>query len=438
MLFVVLVGLCLGELVAVVEICRHGGRSPVRFVEEWDSLEVWPEGPGELLGSGMRQQFLLGSVMRKNYLGAGKLLSGVYNESEIFVFSSDFNRTIMSAQSQVQGLFPAGTGERVSEKASRGSVLPPISVKDVERISDDLGAKALPYGTQLVPIHSDSTIRQYALSSSRACPYYGSLISYKKQMSSEKEKIFDQYSDVIKTIQLELNYTEEEAQSQVSDIIDSLISHNFAFGKLPLGFNSTFFTRGQRLQDRLKSFFDFEPDLLARFAGTALLSLVVSDLSLAQKTGKKFFLYSAHDTTLSCALAFLEQDYSVQPPFASSLIFELHKEEKGLFLEVKYNGKKLKVAGDLEKFSFERFQEYVGERSIRDLVQRCKEVPSDEVLQGLEEEYVGLSEVKTQRNVLSGTFIAGVLVFASILTAVYSKFGRKSMLEEHLIPINPI
>lgn len=436
MIFVVLLAICTAELVAVVEICRHGARTPIHFIEAWDSLQVWPEGPGELLPSGMRQHFLLGVVMRKTYLE--KLLSGGFNETEVFVFSSDYNRTIMSAQSQLQGLFPAGTGEQVSKNAPRNSLLPPILVKDLEKINDDLKTAALPHSTQLIPIHSDSTIRQYALSSSHACPYYDSLISHKKQMVSEQQKIFSQYSDVISTIQQKLNFTEKQAQSKVSSIMDSLISHNFAFGTLPLGFNSTFFAQGQKLQDRLKSFFDFEPDLLARYAGTALLNLIASDLSQAQKTGKKFFLYSAHDTTLSCALAFLEQDFSVKPPFASSMVFELHKEEEGLFLEVKYNGKKMKLNGNLEKFRFERFQEYVNERSINDFENKCKEVPSDEVLKGLEAQDAGLFGVENERDVISGSLVAGVLMFASLLIVAYSKYGPISMLKEPLIPLNPI
>ena len=48
--------------------------------------------------------------MRKKYIEENNLLSNNYNPKELYVRATDVNRTIVSVLSQLQGLYPNGTG----------------------------------------------------------------------------------------------------------------------------------------------------------------------------------------------------------------------------------------------------------------------------------------------------------------------------------------
>ena len=115
MLFFLLLSLCSAqELLHVIELCRHGARSPIHF-QPWDNSTVWPEGKGQLTPAGMRQHFLIGHELRNRYIINTPLLSANFTQQEISIFSSDVNRTLQSAVSQMQGLYPPGTGPNLRD-----------------------------------------------------------------------------------------------------------------------------------------------------------------------------------------------------------------------------------------------------------------------------------------------------------------------------------
>lgn len=57
----------------------------------------------------MAQQFRLGKYIRKRYNG---FLSNIYSPFEIYYRSSDYNRTLVSAQANLAALFFPGETER--------------------------------------------------------------------------------------------------------------------------------------------------------------------------------------------------------------------------------------------------------------------------------------------------------------------------------------
>ena len=61
-------------------------------------------GPGQLTSVGKRQHFHLGQFLRQQY--GDRLLGEVYSEEELEVRSTDVDRTLMSAQANLAGLFP--------------------------------------------------------------------------------------------------------------------------------------------------------------------------------------------------------------------------------------------------------------------------------------------------------------------------------------------
>ena len=96
-----------GALKFVHVIFRHGDRSPISHypTDPYSARSEWPVGPGQLTSIGKSQHFLLGQQLRQTY-GGGRLLGDVYTEEEVVVRSTDVDRTLMSAQANLAGLFP--------------------------------------------------------------------------------------------------------------------------------------------------------------------------------------------------------------------------------------------------------------------------------------------------------------------------------------------
>ena len=96
------------EALAAVEVFRHGDRTPIAtFATDAYQPATWLTEPGQLTPRGMRAHYETGERLRKRW---GDDWLGSYSPSKVFVRSTDVNRTLQSAFSQLAGLFPEGTG----------------------------------------------------------------------------------------------------------------------------------------------------------------------------------------------------------------------------------------------------------------------------------------------------------------------------------------
>ena len=84
---------------------RHGARGSYQSFDyrNWKDIinEKWI-GAGELTLIGMRMHYLLGVAIRKKYKN---FLSLNYNPNEIYIISTNVNRTLVSAYSNLKGIF---------------------------------------------------------------------------------------------------------------------------------------------------------------------------------------------------------------------------------------------------------------------------------------------------------------------------------------------
>ena len=87
--------------------------------------------------------------MRKEYIYNQNLLSPSFNHEEVFFFSTPVNRTLMSAQSHLLGLYPPGTGPKLT-MSNNAIIYPPYKNIEHEAVSDGY---ALPYGIQPFPLY---------------------------------------------------------------------------------------------------------------------------------------------------------------------------------------------------------------------------------------------------------------------------------------------
>lgn len=88
--------------VMIVELNRHGARAPItRLTDVIKSPWIEKTGKGELSPVGERQKYLLGKNLFYKY---PELFSKGLNNEEFYIRSTDFNRTIMSAFSEIFGV----------------------------------------------------------------------------------------------------------------------------------------------------------------------------------------------------------------------------------------------------------------------------------------------------------------------------------------------
>jgi hypothetical protein len=371
--FLWMISVVAGRLLAVLEVCRHGARAPITL-QPWENASVWPEGEGGLTAAGMRQHYLLGAELRRRYALEQNLLSPTMNASEFYVFSSPVERCIMSAQSQLLGLYPAESGRKMNRINESVEIRPPIHVNTDDIPSGDF---PLPFGVQVVPIHNDEEERQFQIVPKESCEYYGELIDEREGQKSEIQKLFDKYEDVVNVVMEELGWNKETAQKKFRKVMDSVTSGVFHGKTVPERFTSQdFIERGEKLSILLKNFHQFEPEFLSRLAGSFIFTQILNDFNavISKETARKLFIYSGHDTTLSFMLAFLKFDYSNAPVFASTFIFELSEENDTYFITIKYNDVEQKLENcEGQKCSFDEFKEFVERRRVNDYKKVCSE-----------------------------------------------------------------
>lgn len=125
------------KLIMSIDLIRHGDRTAiVAFLKAPYREKI---GSGELTAKGMQQEFQLGRRLRKIYVENYHLLPSRYHKDTLYVRSTDFDRTLMSAQAFLLGLYPLGTGPYLD---ARQSALPaayqPIPIHTVPQELDNL------------------------------------------------------------------------------------------------------------------------------------------------------------------------------------------------------------------------------------------------------------------------------------------------------------
>ena len=143
------------SLLWAFEIFRHGARSPYSRFQESNSKDLFNmtwSGIQELTNIGKRQHFLIGYRNHKRYIIEKKLINKTYDPREIHIFSTNINRTIESAASQLQGLYLSGEGPSLTD-AQITRAVPPIDNELYEDILDNMGNEVFPGNINVVPIH---------------------------------------------------------------------------------------------------------------------------------------------------------------------------------------------------------------------------------------------------------------------------------------------
>uniref|UniRef100_A0A183UWP2 acid phosphatase n=1 Tax=Toxocara canis TaxID=6265 RepID=A0A183UWP2_TOXCA len=150
---------------------RHGDRTPTsKCPNDKNGEETWPEGYGQLtavshpIHLGMAQQRRLGSLIYQKYVNEMKFLNGTYDARQIYIRSTDFNRTIISGISNFVGMYydrPASLAGRDFPEGEWPEKFISVPIHTVNRFTDHMGDPNTPCPRQLalmdIAINSNET-----------------------------------------------------------------------------------------------------------------------------------------------------------------------------------------------------------------------------------------------------------------------------------------
>lgn len=307
-------------LIFAVDIIRHGDRTPIVPLAVVNYQ--WQEGAGQLTAEGMKQEYKMGTEFRKKYIEQTNLLPDHYEQGTMYVRSTDYDRTLMSAQSLLMGLYPPGTGPNTTESS----------------------VPALPYAFQPIPVFNaparyDEIIIQQVPPAERA-KLLAQYVYSTKEWQEKNRELQDKFPlwSALTGFQIK-NLTDLELLG------DALYIHQLHNVPMPTGLNS------QDIETIISvsnwAFMAQEkPMPIARAYSTKLMTNIANYLhNGSQKKSKlKYVLLSAHDTTIASAMSFLGAPLEIAPPYASNLNFSLYERESNYYLvKVTYNGKPVSI-----------------------------------------------------------------------------------------------
>jgi len=278
---------------------RHGDRTPCGSypTDPYKDPSNWPVDLGQLTSAGKRMHFELGQWLRRRYDG---FLSSNYSENEIHVKSTDVDRTLMSAQSNLAGLYPPS---------------------GYWKWNPDLEWQPVPVHT--VPEQWDNLLSNHHTECPRLTKMRKELKDspYMKSLYEDNKDLFDYISEhsgwSIKSVE------------KLDWIYDTLLVEMIYNKTLPSWTKSVFpggkFEQLRNLVFKLDS---FDHQMKRLQGGPFVTELVehydaIVDNSL-DPADRKVFMYSGHDTTVSYVLDTLGVYDGLAPPYASAVLFELY------------------------------------------------------------------------------------------------------------------
>ena len=307
------------RLLFAVDVIRHGDRTPLSELPA--APHRWEQGLGQLTGRGMRQEYELGARMRTVYVDRYHLLPSSYTAGTLYARSTDIDRTLMSAECFLTGLYPPGTGPRVADSDQPGlpDALQPIPIHTVDRSEDVLNPK-------ITPEEIDALKARTLFSS--------------PEWKRESAAVVPKFAAWSKATGVTLTSLE-----QLIGLSDTFLIYGLYHIPAPQGLSDedvrTIVTAG-----RWAFAESFQPAEIGRLLGRGLLRDVADRLRQAGagKSRLKYVLFSAHDSTLLAAMSALGAPLTAAPPYASRLNFALFDDgHGGLRVEISYNDQPVTV-----------------------------------------------------------------------------------------------
>lgn len=320
------------QMVFAIDVIRHGDRAPIFDIPAapWPKTEI----PlGHLSPKGMQQEFSLGEKFRERYVKQHRLLPEHYSSEAMIVRSTDYDRTLISAECVLLGLYPPGGGPIIN------------------------GKFALPSGYQPIPIHTRPRAEDPLLVVDVVPGLTAVLDKYVRDTPTWQEKDAQ--------IKPRLKHLSEATGMPLTDIRsvaglgDALAIYQLHDVPPPAGLSAAEIR--EVIDDTEWAFREsFRPHQVGDLVSHDLLKTICEYLDTASKNGSdklKYVLFSAHDTTISGLMSIMHDPVDGRPPYSSDLNFALFKNGTEFKVKVMLNDKPASIPGFVN-----------GEGSLKDLV----------------------------------------------------------------------
>jgi len=399
------------KLLFVWEQFRHGARGPWISVDPITGLDFIGEkwiGEGELTPLGSRMHYLLGVSMKKKYKN---FLSEQFNPNEIFIISTDVNRTIMSSYAHLQGMYNNLTVPLLNEKQLiTSNILNSNYSENITIKINELKNNSVQNGINLFPVYlyPNDYGKENLLYEPDICP---NIVPYreKAQNSETMKKIYSETSE-------KLNKTFGEYIFEYMNI-SGVNNPYYLWNTTNMYYiGDTFisdYTDGRKMQTLrdtgidMESFYENSLNLssLETYFGyfgnpleiTCYLQVSPMFRSIfnymdmrinLDKNGEgdkiiskspKFVMVAGHDTTLGAIDLFLKKEFGIEyehAVYGSSQIYELWKNETNGKYFIKYLVNQEQKA----EFDFDYFKEKVSKKiyTEKEIIEICDGVDDKE------------------------------------------------------------
>ncbi|XP_018574860.1 uncharacterized protein LOC108913732 [Anoplophora glabripennis] len=287
------------ELVSVVALYRHGDRSPISSFPNdlYYNSSYWPEGYGQLLSKGILRQYNLGKWLRTRY---DTFLPADYSPKDILVYSTDVDRTLMSAEANLAGLYPP-TESQIWED---GFFWQPIPVHQMATDDPVFAMDAeCPKFIKLQEELETSEFFENVYKENR------NMLNSLSNLTGMKVSSLGNMRMIFEVLYIYRNHNESYLPSWVEDIDQEKLAYLAG-----LGFSQATFT-----------------EELTRLATGPFLNYLLSyfnDVINNATDVSKFLMFSGHDGTIAAALGGMGVFDNLPPEFASAVIWELRRNTK--------------------------------------------------------------------------------------------------------------
>lgn len=246
--------------------------------------------------TGKQQHYELGKWFRKRY---SSLVSEKYSNTEMYVRSTDIDRALMSAESNLAGFYPP--------------------------VGRDVWNEKVPW--QAIPVHTMPESQDVVLAAKKSCPVYDHEL--KKLYKSQEFKAIDKQNMAIyKYLTAHAGKTINSLQS-VQNIYSCLHIEELYNLQLPEWTREVYPEKLFPISGLSFAVKTYTP-LLARLKSGPLLKEILTHFKhkTANKLSQNYWVYSAHDTTVANILntlgVFKSMGYH-NPPYTATVMFELRK-----------------------------------------------------------------------------------------------------------------
>lgn len=294
-----------------MQVFRHGDRTPDNNGYEMYpndphlNYAFYPEGLGQLTNNGKNREYQLGKNLRDNYTD---FLGDLYLPKLVMGHSSDYDRTKMSLQLVLAGLFPP--------------------VKEEQRWNPALNWQPIP--TTYIPRIDDNFFL------ADECPQF--LEEYDRVLNLPKiQEKMSQFTDMMSNLTV-LTGKEIQTPWDMFYLYHTFVAESSMGLHLP-SWAQEYFPNGQ-LFDGIVAAYDiasYTPLLKKLYAGP-IIRTIAENIRTVQNgsLSTKIYLYSGHETNVAALLHAFNVYEPHVPEYSSAVVLELLEENNQYYVKLLY------------------------------------------------------------------------------------------------------